>query len=257
MIVSSMNNRRRTPAILAAFAVLVGLIGLSAAPLAQAAGGNPNPGVIPPNGRPYGHTYGQWSNIWWQWAFSIPVHDQNGNILNPIADLTGAECGVGQSGHVWFLGGLYNAGGTVVRNCTMPPGKGIFLPIVNAENENITWPPHDPPYTLQELRDQLEGLMQSFDGCPGCSAEIDGVPIRGVFGDADRIGYGNAAFSVTIPQDNLFAYTGWPADAGTVYPVVSDGWYLMLAPLPTGQHTIHFAGFDGGMDITYHLTVSR
>jgi hypothetical protein len=42
---------------------------------------------------------------------------------------------------------------------------------------------------------------------------------------------------------------------------VADGAYLLVAPLPPGQHTIRFGGtgFFGGdfsQDITYHLTVS-
>jgi hypothetical protein len=216
-----------------------------------------NPGVLPPNSRPFGHTYGEWSNMFWQWAFSIPVHGSGGSILNPLADLTGDQtgtrCAVGQSGHVWFLAGLYNNSASVTRNCTVPTGKGIFFPVFSVENENITWPPHDPPYTLLELRQQLEEVMQSLNGCPDCSVEVDGRPIQGIFSDHDRIGYGNRAFGITIPQDNLFAHTGYPASAGTVYPVVNDGWYVMLAPLRPGQHTIHFV--SGATDITYNLVV--
>lgn len=216
---------------------------------------NPNPGVIPPNAHPFGHTYAQWSNLFWQWAFPIPVHDSSGNILNPLADLTGSQCGVGQTGKVWFLGGAYNSGGTIVRNCMVPAGKGIFFPVANIENENITWPPHNPPYTLQELRNQMEDYVRSLNGCPGCSASVDGRPLTGIFSDADRIGYGNAPFSVTIPTDNLFAYTGYPASAGVVSPIVGDGWYVMLAPLSAGRHTIHFVAYAGGLDVTYNLTV--
>ncbi len=29
---------------------------------------NPNPGVLPPESHPFGKTYGEWSNAWWQWA---------------------------------------------------------------------------------------------------------------------------------------------------------------------------------------------
>ncbi len=45
-------------------------------------------------------------------------------------------------------------------------------------------------------------------------------------------------------------------------PVVADGYWLMLAPLPVGEHTISFAGAiegsplgDFALDVTYHLTV--
>jgi hypothetical protein len=35
-----------------------------------------NPGVIPPQSKAHGMTYGEWSAKWWQWAYSLPV-DQN------------------------------------------------------------------------------------------------------------------------------------------------------------------------------------
>jgi hypothetical protein len=64
------------------------------------------------------------------------------------------------------------------------------------------------------------------------------------------------AFSLTFPDDNFF---GLPA--GTYAPAVTDGVYLLLAPLTPGAHTITFggAGYAFGsisQDITYHLTVS-
>ena len=34
------------------------------------------PGVIPPNAKAYGMTYGEWAPKWWQWAFSLPVEAQ-------------------------------------------------------------------------------------------------------------------------------------------------------------------------------------
>jgi hypothetical protein len=60
---------------------------------------NPNPGVLRPQSHPFGRTYGEWSNAWWQWALSISTTPDNNN---PLLDPTGASCGNGQSGPVWF-----------------------------------------------------------------------------------------------------------------------------------------------------------
>ena len=43
---------------------------------------------------------------------------------------------------------------------------------------------------------------------------------------------------------------------------VSDGYWVMLAPLPKGEHTIHIlASSDvlvgGLLDVTYHITVAK
>jgi hypothetical protein len=54
---------------------------------------------------------------------------------------------------------------------------------------------------------------------------------------------------------------------GTTTSAVSDGYFVMLAPLSPGRHTIHFAGafvftleadgfdFSFSLDITYHIKV--
>src|SRR2546423_112062 len=101
------------------------------------ADGNSNPGVLPPNSHPFGKTYGEWSNAWWQWALLNPVVKGNEQ-ANPLFDTTGASCGVGQSGKVWFLAGIvtvnYSPGaGTITRNCTIPTGTALFVPVVNVE----------------------------------------------------------------------------------------------------------------------------
>src|SRR5438874_2855988 len=36
-------------------------------------GGNPKPGIHPPNSKPYGLSYGEWSAQWWQWSLQIPT----------------------------------------------------------------------------------------------------------------------------------------------------------------------------------------
>jgi len=63
---------------------------------------------------------------------------------------------------------------------------------------------------------------------------------------------GTGSGQLTLPVNNI--YPGTPP-AGTYSPVVSDGYYLMLVPLSTGTHTIHFAAPSGGQDVTYTLTI--
>ncbi len=52
-----------------------------------------------------------------------------------------------------------------------------------------------------------------------------------------------------------------PCITGTRQPGVSDGYWIMLTPLSSGSHTIHFHGieeFSNGnfeLDVTYALTV--
>ena len=64
-------------------------------------------------------------------------------------------------------------------------------------------------------------------------------------------------FSVTLPEGNVV-----DVPSGTYAPLVSDGYWLMLAPLAAGAHTIHFkSSITGGpfagttTEVTYHLTI--
>jgi hypothetical protein len=65
--------------------------------------------------------------------------------------------------------------------------------------------------------------------------------------------------ALTLPRDNLAGIA-----AGTYSPQVGDGYYLMVAPLPPGTHTIYIRGeatagvFAGTViEVTYKLTVGR
>ena len=46
---------------------------------------------------------------------------------------------------------------------------------------------------------------------------------------------------------------------GTYFPVGAEGFYVMLKPLPVGEHTLtihgEFPSFDVVLDVTYHLIV--
>jgi hypothetical protein len=64
-----------------------------------------------------------------------------------------------------------------------------------------------------------------------------------------------------MPEDNIYDALGASEPAQTVSPSVSDGYWLMLAPLPAGTHDINFGGTTTAttpsftLDATYHLTV--
>src|SRR5580765_5316103 len=71
---------------------LAGAIGLltMASSLFAGGGNQGNPGIAPPNSNPQGHSYGEWTALWWQWALSIP------EAINPLEDTTGQFADVGQ-----------------------------------------------------------------------------------------------------------------------------------------------------------------
>jgi hypothetical protein len=218
---------------------------------------NPNPGVIPIGARPLGMTYGQWGAAWWQYVFSIPVHDpaHPGQFLNPLLDTTGINCAVGQANNpVFFLAGVFSLSGgslNATRSCTVPAGKMLFFPILNVEGDNEC----STPLTVPALQAQAKASMDAVTA-DELEADIDGEPV------SNLLSYRAAspgAFSVNFPADSIADYVGCQLNPGAYYPFVSDGYWLMLHPLSAGQHTIHFKGGNPAafhLDITYHLTVS-
>jgi hypothetical protein len=110
--------------------------------------------VIPANAVAYGRTYSEWSGAWQQWSLSIPIS------RNPLFD--NGDCRVGQSGRVWFLGGKFcsidnpNCGTTkVVRSCTVPFGKALYIAVINSE------------YSVLEMNDTKAQIadMRSYCSC--------------------------------------------------------------------------------------------
>jgi hypothetical protein len=172
-----------------------------------------------------------------------PFFDENGSCTN------GAN---GQFGPVWFLTGVINVSGSAVRNCTVPVGKALFFPILNAACSTL----EGDGETEEELRACATGLINSVSNV---AAEIDGVPIQNLYEDyrapSPLFTYG------PLPENNVLQLFGHDAPAGATSLSVADGFYLMLAPLSVGQHTIHFTGMVGDpviftLDITYNLTVA-
>jgi hypothetical protein len=205
--------------------------------------------AYPPNAKIAGKTYGEWAAAWWQWAFSIPAAD------NPLlVDTLGAGdlCDVDQPKKVFFLGGVFNESHSAKRACTISPGTTLFFPILNFENDNYLCI-EDNELSVSELRDQIKAIINT---ATNLALEVDGTPV-----DLSRNRFTSPVFAVTLPSDNLLQAVGC-SDAlpGTYKPVVDDGYYVALHPLPPGKHTIHFHGtlpdFGFTLDITYHLTVA-
>ena len=73
-------------------------------------------------------------------------------------------------------------------------------------------------------------------------------------------------FTASFPADNVFSAFGYLASHLTGYPIVSDGFWVILPPLSPGDHngedpgdhTLHFrAGHGAKQNVTYHLTVGN
>ncbi|HEY5911035.1 MAG TPA: hypothetical protein VJA21_10575 [Verrucomicrobiae bacterium] len=216
-----------------------------------------NPGVIPPQALPNGMTYGQWGAEWWKWVYATPV-DQN-----PIQDPDGRFGSQGQSGQVWFLAGTF--GETVVRSMTIPVGKKIFFPLVNYFNDYPCPDPNFQPAPGQTLEQFLtEGAGWWLAHVTNMTVTVDGESLGNLFNYR-----GTSSLTTFVGDPSWVAMD--PCVTGEPQVGVSDGYWIMLAPLPPGQHTIRFTAtqyFPAGiffpdkdylwnLDVTYHVTVKQ
>jgi len=210
------------------------------------------------NPNPNSNQYGELSAVWWQWIWSIPA------ATNPNLQTGTVDCSFGQSSHtrsekIWFLAGTF--GGPADRTCAAPVPSGIslFFPLLTGEVDNVgcctaTTPP--TTYSIQQLKDIG---AQGQDNHQELHTFVDNVPVPAYRAQSP-------VFHYTLPATgNLYQAgglavpgTNWPST--TVFPSVSDGYWVMVAPLPPGDHVIKFGGIASNgfsVDVTYHLTVAH
>jgi hypothetical protein len=228
------SRRQLTPFVAMAILAIMTMIAPGILLPLQAYAQNPNPTVLPIQSNPFGKSYGEWSATWWKWANSIPSD------INPLLDQTGENCDVQQSGKVWFLAGSF--GETVERDCTIPEGKAIFFPIIYVACYQ----------TADEFDEEVEreNCSSIIDLVSNLEVTVDGNELE----DLEQYRVQSPVFTLTVGENNLL---GEPP--GTTVRGIADGYWIMLAPLPRGEHEIHFIGeieeFDFSIDVTYHITV--
>jgi hypothetical protein len=198
-----------------------------------------NPSIVSPDDKFRGLSYGEWGAQWWINLFGTPVVGDSHPSLQggPFAGTKG----------VLFLAIL---SGGVTIDIKTPSGTPIFLPVVNTECSVFEPEPFHGDNEV-ELR---ACANDDIDHTSGLFAEIDGVPVNNL----DNYRVESPLFQFTLPANNLFAYFGLDAPAGTTSPAVDAGVYLLLEPLTVGTHTIHVGGTyqDGfSFDTTFNITV--
>lgn len=172
---------------------------------------------------------------WWTWALTQPAS------TSPLLDTTGAHCANQQSGNTWFLVGLFNTGGTVTRNCTIPTHTAVFFPLANAFDCELATD-NVPAKTVRTATDYVQ------NGASNLSVTLDGISM------ASAIEFEHSdLFSLTLGADTIFGSDA----AGYYYPCVDSGYYALLSNLSPGTHTLQFTGALSSqtINVTYYLAV--
>jgi hypothetical protein len=203
-----------------------------------------NPGVLPPQSQPYGKTYGEWSGAFWQWLMERPLTVPDPNQSYDIEP--------GKVGNVWFLAtGLPNPA------IDIPSSTALFIPLMNVECSSLE--PPESGFHGDTEAEQAECAKFWADHIINRVVIIDGRSM-----DI------NENYRARSPQFSFVAPTPWVfGDVGGAGTAVGDGYYVMVAPLSVGVHTItlkatlHFKAGELGpdpvdllqTDVTWHIKV--
>jgi hypothetical protein len=175
-----------------------------------------NEGVFAIDSNPYGISYEDWTIKWWQWLISIPAQN------TPMEDNTGERCQEGQGNlTVFFLSG--SGGSSAERTCTVPAEKAILVPVSTVECSFA----EQSGTNEQELHTCAEEDQSSN---PTLFLSVDGLQIQ----QLEKYRVHSRAFNVTFPENAIFGAKAGPSLA------VSDGYWVILEPLPPGEHEIYF-----------------
>src|SRR6185436_10849606 len=163
--------------------------------------------------------YAGWSAAWWQWNLAQPLDG------HPSLDTPDFDVAAGQTGDVWFLAAPF---GTVERTCTIPSGKALFIALLNGECSNL----EPDPFHGDTAKEQRTCARDSANHIVSAFCEIDGVAVTKI-----------SSYRVTSPQFTFTAPSPWIfGDTGGTGTAVGDGYYVFVAPLSPGEHTIHYGG---------------
>ncbi len=207
--------------------------------------------ILDPADEHYGMSYSEWNAEWYKWIYEYPYGEE---CQLPIDDSTGENCGIGQSGDVFFLAGSIAADTTVVvrDGCKVPSGKALFFPVANSVADNGGVPEPLPDEDNQAAVEGTLGMIQTEN----LFASVDEEELT----DLERFETDIAEFAYELPEEpNFYTCLGASGVTGTISPAYAGGYYVMVAPLSKGAHTIRF-GLDQAddlwaIDITYNLTV--
>lgn len=238
------------------------LVGTTLVLSAQAAlASQKGPTIVPISSRIVSvKTYAELGAEWWQWALQA-----GSGSPNPVEDVTGDNCAVGQRGPVWFLAGSsFSANpGIAERVCDkIPAGKALFFPLINRAFFAFL---NDPPErrTPEFIRSRL-----NCTNIRDLSLHVNGRPVprrQERLRRFETTGEESPLFDVQLPVDNIFGVTEVDATDLLLSPSAHQGYYVYLRPLTPGEYIVAWTaawdcdsgdGFEElSENVRYHITV--
>jgi len=224
------------------------MMSLSLLSLISFAAGINSVNIFPPESKPYGLSYEQHVKDFWKWLIFIPQDK------SPWEDETGENCAIGQlntNSSVFYLSS--NGGGKSDRTCTLPAGKGLFIPVSPMEISDKEAP-------NRSIEDLHKIAKKDQDSVTSLYLKINDKEYTRQ--DLSKYRIPTEDFEVTFPKNAVFGATEGISKA------VADGYYVITEPLEKGNYTILYKSSlicpeidciqpNFAQDIKYRLIVER
>jgi hypothetical protein len=222
-----------------------------------------DPFTFSENSSPYDIPYKNWTAKWAAWHASTP-RSQHWNYENvPGVDHKAEDCSFRQdpASPVFFLPWVgIERGTTATATCIVPQDKAIFLSVNGGISDYS-----DPSVKIKTPAELLRIVTEGNVYPNKYEATLNGKPLHLINDETHKVT--SDLFNFTLPKDNIWEEPEGP-DKG-----ITQGWWIMLKPLPPGEHTLHYTtGYSDSrsdpsippgqgnlapyiQDVTYHLIV--
>jgi hypothetical protein len=166
--------------------------------------------TFPMDSVPYGFTYDEWTQKWWDWLLSIPKTE------NPALDSSGMYSDVNQTIRMvkFLCQTIEGSGEPATRITTLRCSQSILMPIIN-------WISISPDDGLND-DDLLKTARQKMDVIKDLKISINGITFDR---ELEKLRSTSHCFNVVLPKNNIFDM------AYGVHRAASDGYWLFLKPI--------------------------
>jgi hypothetical protein len=218
-------------------AAAAGAIGLASllVPLSASAA------VLPPDQSYGGRSQYAWSALWWQTFLEAPAAN---NPLLSSSDSSALTMVNSKDPAMVFLTGTGD-GTPIDRSLTLTTGQALFFPVVNY-SETDPFVADECGFATAVIDSMIPySIVATLNGSPlvpnilgyrqGCASQPGPTP---------------GGFSLNIESGDYYNAPPYPAGE---YQAASDGYWLLLEPLPPGNHVLSFGGdfLIGEFDFRY------
>jgi|SRR5580765_376155 len=188
------------------------------------------------NSKPFGHSFSEWSERWWQWLLSIPKSH------NPAIDSSGEKAYTGQShSNVFFLcQTIEGVKQQPHRKICIHNGTSLFFPIIN-------WVSNFYEHGRLE-KELIETAIERMNTIGNLEFNFNGIKVQGL----EKYRILSKFFTVELPKDNVLDI---PAGKSRL---ISDGYWVFTEPIITDTAISTFGSCSSGLTkigVNYYIKV--